>query len=86
MYSIPLLCFLKGDRAGAERFMKRALEEAKKGFGEEDGHVAAAYTNLAEIYKNLKQYDKAESLYLEVSFLDAKSLLFPSVLPIFYSM
>lgn len=57
---------LQGDKAGAERYMKRALEEAKKGFGETDGHVAAAYNNLAEVYRNSKQYDKAEPLYLEV--------------------
>ena len=46
--------------------MKRALEEAKKGFGEDDGHVAAAYNNLAEVYRNSRQFDKAEPLYLEV--------------------
>ena len=49
--------------------MRRALEEAKKGFGEQDGHVAAACNNLAEIYRNLKEYDKAEPLYLEVHFV-----------------
>lgn len=57
---------LQGDKDGAERYMKRALEEAKRGFGEQDGHVAAAYNNLAEIYRNMKQFDKAEPLYLEV--------------------
>ena len=46
--------------------MKRALEEAKKGFGEDDGHVAAAYNNLAEVLRNSRQFDKAEPLYLEV--------------------
>ena len=46
--------------------MRRALEEAKKGFGEGDGHVAAAYNNLAEVYRNSREFDKAEPLYLEV--------------------
>lgn len=58
---------MQGDREAAERYMRRALEEAKKGFGEDDGHVAAAYNNLAEVFRNSRQFEKAEPLYLEVS-------------------
>lgn len=42
-----------------------ALQEAKKGFGERDPHVASACNNLAELYRVKKELDKAEPLYLE---------------------
>ena len=46
--------------------MVRALEEAKLGFGARDGHVAAAHNNLAEVYRKMRQFERAEQLYLEV--------------------
>lgn len=47
--------------------MVRALQEARLGFGPQDGHAAAAHNNLAEVYRKMGQADRAESLYLEVS-------------------
>ena len=58
---------LQGRRAEAERYLKRALEEARRGFGEGDGHVAAACNNLAELYRQNNDFEKAEPLYMEVS-------------------
>ncbi|KAL8142111.1 hypothetical protein V2J09_015143 [Rumex salicifolius] len=47
----------------AEKLFLSAIEEAKKGFGERDPHVASSYNNLAELYRIRKLYDKAEPLY-----------------------
>ena len=58
---------LQGRTNEAEGYFKRALQEAKKGFGEADAHVAAACNNLAEFYRVTRQPEKAEPLYLEVS-------------------
>ena len=44
----------------------RALQEAREGFGKEDAHVASAENNLAELYRVMHQFDKAELLYMEV--------------------
>ncbi|KAG6530114.1 hypothetical protein ZIOFF_012335 [Zingiber officinale] len=49
----------------AERFFQAALEEAKKGFGEKDPHVASSCNNLAELYRVKREYAKAEPLYIE---------------------
>lgn len=57
---------LQGDVDRAERYLVRALDEARKGFGAEDGHVAAACNNLAELYRNMGNLEKAEPLYKEV--------------------
>ena len=51
------------------KFMTHALEEARLGFGEKDPHVGAALVNLAEIHRNLKDFDKAEELCKEVQSL-----------------
>ncbi|KAL8472314.1 hypothetical protein ACS0TY_028880 [Phlomoides rotata] len=57
--------FMKGNIEQAEKFFVSALQEAKKGFGERDAHVASACNNLAELYKVQKDFDKAEPLYRE---------------------
>eukprot|EP00250_Pteridium_aquilinum_P003374 c13688_g1_i1 orf=98-1870(+) len=55
----------QGSFENAEKFFRKALEEAKLGFGEQDPHVASCYNNLAELFRMKKEYDKAEPLYLE---------------------
>ncbi|URE19758.1 Kinesin light chain [Musa troglodytarum] len=49
----------------AEKFFQAALDEATKGFGAKDPHVASSCNNLAELYRVKKAYEKAEPLYLE---------------------
>ena len=44
-------------------YLRRALAEAKAGFGEDDPHVAAARNNLAELYRLQRRFDEAEKLY-----------------------
>ena len=56
----------QGDGKQAEQYLRRALEEAQSGFGKEDAHVASAENNLAELYRVMRQFDKAEQLYMEV--------------------
>ncbi|KAG7671943.1 hypothetical protein Ndes2526B_g07120 [Nannochloris sp. 'desiccata'] len=53
----------QGRQEDAERYLKRALEAAKRGFGETDPHVASACQNLAECYRIQKKYDLAGPLY-----------------------
>jgi tetratricopeptide (TPR) repeat protein len=53
----------QGRQEDAERYLKRALEAAKKGFGETDPHVASACQNLAECYRLQRKYDLAGPLY-----------------------
>jgi tetratricopeptide (TPR) repeat protein len=53
----------QGQQEDAERYLKRALEAAKKGFGDTDPHVASACQNLAECYRIQKKYDLAGPLY-----------------------
>jgi hypothetical protein len=36
------------------------------GFDSKDPHIASCKNNLAEFYRNTRQYDKAERLYKEV--------------------
>ena len=48
---------------GRGRLPRRALAEAKAGFGEDDPHVAAARNNLAELYRLQRRFDEAEKLY-----------------------
>ncbi|XP_065047726.1 uncharacterized protein LOC135678627 isoform X2 [Musa acuminata AAA Group] len=57
--------FLKGKLDEAEKFFQAALDEAMKGFGAKDPHVASSCNNLAELYRVKKAYEKAEPLYLE---------------------
>ena len=52
-----------GRRTDAEAYLQKALEAAKRGFGESDPHVASAYQNLAELYRLQKQYHLAGPLY-----------------------
>lgn len=47
----------------AQGFLCKALHHAEKGFGETDPHVASAKQNLAELYRLMKQFDKAAPLY-----------------------
>ncbi|OWM64377.1 hypothetical protein CDL15_Pgr020344 [Punica granatum] len=54
-----------GKLSDAEKFFLSALREAKEGFGERDAHVASACNNLAELYRVMKAFDKAEPLQLE---------------------
>lgn len=56
--------FLKGKFDEAERLFKSAIDEAIKGFGPRDPHVASSYNNLAELYRVRKAFEKAEPLYL----------------------
>ena len=53
----------QGRQQEAEQYLKRALEAAKKGFGEKDPHVASACQNLAECYRIQRKYDLAGPLY-----------------------
>lgn len=53
----------EGKQDEAERYLKRALEAAKLGFGPTDPHVASACQNLAEMYRLRKKYDLAGPLY-----------------------
>ena len=55
----------QGKLADAERYLRRALDEARAGFGPSDSHVAAALNNLAELYRLKRQYDDAVPLYEE---------------------
>ncbi|KDP25796.1 hypothetical protein JCGZ_22518 [Jatropha curcas] len=57
--------FVQGKLEQAEKFFFSALEEAKKGFGDRDPHVASACNNLAELYRVKKAFGEAEPLYLE---------------------
>lgn len=50
----------------AEGYLKRALQEAKAGFGEDDPHVAGACNNLAELHRLKKEFPEAEALYQQV--------------------
>lgn len=56
--------FMKGKLEQAEKFFLSAVQEAEKGFGERDPHVASSCNNLAELYRVQKALDKAEPLYL----------------------
>lgn len=47
----------------AEKYLVRALEAARRGFGQRDPHVASACQNLAELYRLQKRYDEAGPLY-----------------------
>mmetsp|Transcript_5201 Transcript_5201/g.32663 ORF Transcript_5201/g.32663 Transcript_5201/m.32663 type:complete len:445 (-) Transcript_5201:723-2057(-) len=49
----------------AEGFLRKALQEAQVGFGEKDGHVAAAKQNLADVHRLQNKHEEAEKLYGE---------------------
>ena len=47
----------RGLEVAAGVYLRRALAEARAGFGEEDPHVAAARNNLAELYRLQRRFD-----------------------------
>ncbi|KAK9846314.1 hypothetical protein WJX81_001401 [Elliptochloris bilobata] len=49
--------------AAAERLLLAALDMARRGWGDEDEHVGAAQSNLAELYRVMGRADEAEALY-----------------------
>lgn len=49
----------------AEGFLRKALQEAQVGFGNKDGHVAAAKQNLADVHRLQNKHEDAEKLYGE---------------------
>lgn len=55
----------QGRTEEAEKYLVKAVEAAKKGFGDRDPHVASACQNLAEIYRLQRRYDLAAPLYDE---------------------
>lgn len=57
--------FSEGKLDEAEKYFLSALDEAKKGFGVLDPHVASACHNLAELYRMKRMFAKAEPLYLQ---------------------
>ena len=57
--------FQQGRADEAESFLSRAVDEARRGFGEGDGHVAAAYQNLAELLRLRGDLERAEGFYLQ---------------------
>ncbi|RWW61912.1 hypothetical protein BHE74_00031027 [Ensete ventricosum] len=56
---------ISGQTDEAEKLFQAALDEATKGFGAKDPHVASSCNNLAELYRVKKAYEKAEPLYLK---------------------
>lgn len=50
----------------AQDNFEKAIEHAKRGFGEKDAHVAAACNNLAELYRMQKKYEDAKILLNQV--------------------
>ncbi|CAM6030627.1 unnamed protein product [Sphagnum balticum] len=55
----------KGRLDEAEKYFVRAVEEAKKGFGDRDPHVASSCNNLAELYRMKREHANAEPLFVE---------------------
>ena len=65
----------EGNHAEAERLLTAALEEARRGFGADDYHVAAAQANLADLLRLRGDPAGAEKLYLEaLELLEASEL------------
>ncbi|GJP29703.1 hypothetical protein CLOM_g19329 [Closterium sp. NIES-68] len=59
--------FSQGRLRDAERYLQRAVEEAKEGFGPSDPHVASSCNNLAELYRVMGEWAAAERLFLEAA-------------------
>eukprot|EP00899_Mesostigma_viride_P000863 jgi/Mesvir1/10778/Mv13837-RA.2 len=57
--------FSQGRLPEAEEYLLKAVEESKAGFGENAPHVASSLNNLAELYRLMRDYERAEPLYLE---------------------
>jgi tetratricopeptide (TPR) repeat protein len=53
----------QGRHAEAEAYLRRAVEAARQGFGDDDPHMASACNNLAEFYRLRRRYEEAEPLY-----------------------
>ncbi|CAI5493309.1 unnamed protein product, partial [Closterium sp. Naga37s-1] len=51
----------------AERYLQRAKEEAKAGFGPSDPHVASSCHNLAELYRVMGEWEASERLFQEAA-------------------
>ena len=49
----------------ARKYLERALVEAKRGFGEDDAHVAAALNNLAELRRIESRWEESERMFGE---------------------
>ena len=56
----------QGRHAEAEAYLRRAVEAARQGFGDDDPHMASACNNLAEFYRLRRRYEEAEPLYKQV--------------------
>ncbi|CAI7797768.1 unnamed protein product [Closterium sp. NIES-53] len=59
--------FSQGRLRDAERYLQRAIEEAKAGFGPSDPHVASSCNNLAELYRVMGEWEAAERLFQEAA-------------------
>ncbi|CAI7874481.1 unnamed protein product, partial [Closterium sp. NIES-54] len=59
--------FSQGRLRDAERYLQRAIEEAKAGFGPSDPHVASSCNNLAELYRVMGEWEAAERLFQEAT-------------------
>jgi hypothetical protein len=57
---------VQGKLAEGEAFMRRALEEARLGFGDDTPHVAAAMSNLAECLRLQGRLKEAEPMCEQV--------------------
>ncbi|CAI5484350.1 unnamed protein product, partial [Closterium sp. Yama58-4] len=57
----------QGRLRDAERYLQRAIEEAKAGFGPSDPHVASSCNNLAELYRVMGEWEAAERLFQEAA-------------------
>eukprot|EP01025_Chloroclados_australasicus_P044905 TRINITY_DN4893_c0_g1_i1.p1 TRINITY_DN4893_c0_g1~~TRINITY_DN4893_c0_g1_i1.p1 ORF type:complete len:563 (+),score=83.39 TRINITY_DN4893_c0_g1_i1:110-1798(+) len=55
----------KGLYGQAEYYLTIALEEARMGWGNYDGHVGTTLSNMGELYRLQQKYDRAEPLYKE---------------------
>ena len=49
----------------ARKYLERALVEAKRGFGEDDAHVAAALNNLAELHRIESRWEESQRMFDE---------------------
>lgn len=66
-------CVVQKKLVEAEGYLKKALQEARAGFGEDDPHVAGACNNLAELHRLKKEFPEAEALYQEVQLGDCST-------------
>jgi len=55
----------EGKLKEARKYLERALVEAKRGFGEDDAHVAAALNNLAELHRIESRWEESQRMFDE---------------------